>query len=300
MRWADAHREAMVVAADALDELALDEFERIDVFEAIVADGLKLMFRKLECAALYLPARNGMRPGAIINANHPLALQRFSGGHEYAHHVFGHGGQIDLTTEPRAKGLPLAPEEKLAEAFAAWFLMPPEAAETALRRLGRTSATTPQDAYAVALRLGTSFCATCIHLPTLKLAGAGARDWSELQLKSLKQELTASPPPGGWRNDIWVLGDGDIGAPVVARAGDRLRVELPGTTVVALPAGANAEPQGARDLFGSAGIVVDLDPEMKRGPKHLDLSVEGAPVRIDLMVERDRLGRFVPAPKVSR
>jgi Zn-dependent peptidase ImmA (M78 family) len=300
MRWADAHREAMVVAADALDELGLDEFERIDVFEAIASDGLKLMFRKLECAALYLPARSDTRPGAIINSNHPLALQRFSAGHEYAHHVFGHGGRIDLTTEPRAKGLPLSSEEKLAEAFAAWFLMPPEAAETALRRLDRTNAVSPQDAYALALRLGTSFRATCIHLRTLKLAATTARDWSELELKSIKQELTTNPPPGGWRNDIWVLGEADAEAPLAPRAGDRLQFKLPGARVVAVPEGATAESEGERDLFGSAGIVVDLEPAMKAGQARIDLSVEGAPVAVELVVQRPRVGRFVPAARVQR
>jgi hypothetical protein len=299
MRWRDAHREAMVLAADALEELGVDEFERVDVFEAIAADGLKLMFRKLKCAALYLPARAGARAGAIVNASHPLALQRFSSGHEYGHHVFGHGGRIDLATEPRAKGLPLAPEEKLAEAFAAWFLMPPEAAETALRRLGLTAVTRAQDAYQLALRLGTSFRATCIHLPTLKLAAPAARDWSERELKPLKLELTNTPPPGGWRNDVWVLREPDAQAPLVVRAGDRLQIELPGVRVVALPPGATEHDEGPRDLF-ACGLSIDLGADMSSGMARVELTADGTPLAFDLAIERPRLGRFIPAARVTR
>lgn len=298
MRWRDAHREAMVLAADALEELGVDEFERVDVFEAIATDGLKLMFRKLDCAALYLPARADARAGAIVNANHPLALQRFSAGHEYGHHVFGHGGRVDLATEPRTKS-PLAPEEKLAEAFAAWFLMPPEAAETALKRLGLTGVARAQDAYQLALRLGTSFRATCIHLPSLKLAPPAARDWSERELKPLKLELTATPPPGGWRNDVWVLREPDAQAALVVRAGDRLQIELPRVRVVTLPKGATEHDEGPRDLLSVEGLSIDLAPDMSAGPARLQLSTEGAPLSLELVVERPRLGRFIPAARVT-
>jgi Zn-dependent peptidase ImmA (M78 family) len=299
MRWADAHREGMAAAADALEELDVDEFERVDVFEAIARAGLKLMFRKLDCAALYLPAREGARAGAIVNANHPVALQRFSAGHEYGHHIFGHGGRVDLATEPRASARRLLPDEKLAEAFAAWFLMPPEAAETALGRLGLSRAETPQHAYGLALRLGTSFRATCIHLPTLKLGPATARDWGDRELKSLKQELTAISPKGGWRNDVWVLRKADAQAPLVVRAGDRLRIDLPGTRLAALPAGATSAGEASSDLLGASSVTVDLSPETPAGPASVELEVDGAPLVYDLVIERPRLGRFVPAARVG-
>jgi IrrE N-terminal-like domain len=299
MRWSDAHREAMPVAADALDELGIDEFEHVDVFAAVAAAGLKLMFRKLDCAALYLPARPGARPGAIVNANHPLAMQRFSVGHEFGHHVFGHGGRVDESTEPRGRGLPQPPEEKLAEAFSAWFLMPPEAAETALRRLGLSSVSTPREAYALALRLGTSFSATCIHLPTLKLALPKARAWIELELKSVKHELTTAPPPGGWRNDVWVLRETDAEAPLVVRAGDRLWFELPGAVTAGLPPGATSVNE-ASDLFGTAVPVIDLASQMSAGPARIEVELEGRRLAYELLVERPRLGRFVPAARVVR
>src|SRR5882762_6950039 len=102
MNWRDAHRAAMVAAADAQEELNLDTFHRIEVLGAMSSAGLKVIFRKLEgCAALYLPSSLGGRPGAIINASHPLALQRYSAGHEIGHHFFGHGSQVIREVEPQ-------------------------------------------------------------------------------------------------------------------------------------------------------------------------------------------------------
>lgn len=75
MDWSAAHREAMVAAFDAHEQLGLDTFGRVDVFDAMVGDGLRLVFRRLKgSAALYLPAVSGGPAGAIINAQHPLAL----------------------------------------------------------------------------------------------------------------------------------------------------------------------------------------------------------------------------------
>ena len=74
MDWSAAHREAMVAAFDAHEQLGLDTFGRVDVFDAMVGDGLRLVFRRLEgSAALYLPAGPGGPAGAIVNARSKLA-----------------------------------------------------------------------------------------------------------------------------------------------------------------------------------------------------------------------------------
>lgn len=207
MIWRQAHQQAMLAAADAHEDGALDTFSRIDVFEAMSDAGLKVTFRPLAgCAALYLPSVLGSRPGAVIHAGHPLALQRFSAAHEYGHHVFGHGAQVIREGEPRPRQTSPQPQEMLAEAFAAWFLMPPEAAEVALDRIGIEAVGTPDDAYALSLRLGTSFKATCIHLESLKqLRRQVATEWSQRALKPIKEAMTMTPPPGGWRNDVWLV-----------------------------------------------------------------------------------------------
>lgn len=301
MHWNEAHRVAMIAAAEAQEDLALNTFQRIEVFDAMSAANLKVIFRKLEgCAALYLPASLGGRPGAILNASHPLALQRYSGAHEFGHHVFDHGGRVDRDTEPRRARGELSVEEKLAEAFAAWFLMPPEAVEPALDRLGRKQPQSPLDAYALALRLGTSFRAMCVHLASLKLLGsAAATSWSETPLKSIKQQLTANSPPGGWRSDVWLLSGADADSQLVPRCGDRLLLDLAGWDVETLPPGTRGELLAANDLLTPPRWQIDLSPDMDSGPATLVLRQDGRSLDLRLMVERPRVGLFVPTQGVA-
>ena len=296
MSWSEAHREAIIAAADAREELQLDSFERIDIFEALVQDGLKVMFRPLQgVAAFYEPPRQTASAGVLINSKHPLALQRYSGAHEYGHHVFKHGRQVDRDGELGAKRGTLTHEERLAEAFAAWFLMPPEAARAALVRLGIERPAGPRDAYALGLRLGVSYKAICTHLPSLKLASASvARGWADLPLKEIKQELTSTPPPAGWHNDVWVLTGADAEAPLTARCGDRLLLNLPARPVSLLPDGLAAHELPAQDLLSRPQLCIDLASDAVPGPRRFELTYDGGgPVQFEVRLEQPLRGRYV-------
>ena len=195
MDWRAAHREAMVVAFEAHEELAIDTFARIDVFDAMAAVGLRLVFRDLKARRrLYLPARLGGHAGR----DHQRAAP---------------AGASALQRRPRVRPPPVRPRradrpklrapwhrrglgavEKLAEAFAAWFLMPPEAATPSSSDSGWRRSSSPVDAYALALRLGTSFSAICTHLPSLKLVSRGTSpdNGERSRSRTIKQELTAA------------------------------------------------------------------------------------------------------------
>jgi IrrE N-terminal-like domain len=302
MTWGPAHQEAIVVAAEAREELEIEGFERIDVFEAIVASGLKLMFRPLKgVAGFYEPARGRAKAGVLVNAQHPLALQRYSAGHELGHHVFGHGRQVDCSGEP-PRGHPTStPEEQRAEAFAAWFLMPPEAANAALLRLGIEYPATEQEAYALGLRLGVSFLAMCTHLPSLGLVKRWvAEAWAELSLKSVKQQLTDEAPVGGWANDVWLLGDGDAEATTVVRAGDCVLFELPGATAIGASPGLALAEVRQRDLLSVARVRADVAADCAPGPATVVVEHEGGELRFPLMVERPLRGRYFSRIAVGR
>ncbi len=302
MDWTTAHREAMFAAFEAHEQLELDTFGRIDVFDGMAADGLRLVFRRLDtAAALYLPASRGGQPGAIVNSQHPLALQRYSAGHEYGHHVFGHGEQIDRHAEPGGPRPAASAQEKLAEAFAAWFLMPPEAAKAACERLSLADVRQPSDAYALALRLGTSYTAICTHLPSLKLVNVGiANQWRDISLKTIKQELSATPPPGGWQNDTWLMSAADAEVELVVRAGDRLLIDLPGYDLDTLPPSATGTLLPPTDLLSTGRWSIDLPPELVAGPATLTLRNSSEEVTFALFVERPRLGRYVRRVTAAR
>ena len=278
----------MGAAFEAQEDLSLDTEERIDVFDAIVASGVKLHFRPLDGAGLYLPASIAVRPGVLINSQHPLALQRYTGGHELGHHVFGHGEQIDQDGEPRGSGASLPPHEMLAEAFASWFLMPPEAVAAASRRAGFEAPSTPAHAYAIALRLGTSFRATCNRVPEL------AR-WRDATVKDVKLELTDIAPTGGWRHDVWLLSDADTEVPVVARCGDTLLFDLATWDVEAVSDGLVIDTVEGRDLLTPNRWRVDIPPDMLAGPAHLSFRQPGSSLNFELKLEGRRVGRYVSA-----
>jgi hypothetical protein len=308
MLWRQAHQQAMIAAAEAHEEARVDSFSRIDVFEAVSELGMKLTFRPLAgCAALYLPSVLGSRPGAVVHVGHPLALQRFSAAHELGHHVFGHGAQVVREGEPRPRQASPPPEEMLAEAFAAWFLMPPEAAEVALERLGLDAVRFPDDAYALSLRLGTSFKATCIHLESLKqLKRQVATEWSQRALKPVKEAMTTIPPPGGWRNDLWLVRpeEAEPAPPLTVRAGDRLLFTLPaGWELDELPPGASASVDPSADLLDLGGHPrrsVDLPCRTAPGPAAIAFSTSREQLRFRLRVERPREGLYVPAARAAR
>lgn len=300
MNWPEAHQQGMFAAYEAHEDLGLDTFRRIDVFQAMHEAGLKLTFRKLDCAALYLPSVLGSCPGAIINSDHPLALERYSAGHEFGHHVLEHGPQVDREPEVRLNGTRLPPHEMLAEAFAAWFLMPPEVADVALEQIGRGALDEPVDVYAFALRLGVSYSAACVHLPSLKFVSRAQADaWGKIAPRRIKQALSAPPPPGGWQNDVWVLSQRDAATTLVVRAGDRLLVPPAGKWAVReLPPGTVLAEDEPQDLFEAASptrpLVIDLPKDIDGGPATLALETAGEVVTFALQIERPRFGLYVP------
>lgn len=296
MKYRDAHREAMDAAAEAHEEYGVDTFARIDVFATIAGIGIELFFRPTaEIAGAYMPAEAFGAAGIVINSDHPLALQRYSGGHELGHHWFGHGAKIDygveLATQPERDRL--EPEEMLAEAFASWFLMPPELVELMLERLGLDRPRTPRDVYQLALRLGTSYQAACYHLPSVQLlTSAKAHAWAQLKLREIKEEITALPKPGGWRQDVWAIRDGDEGQALAVRPGDRLVFELAEAEVTKLPPQAALLDGAAETLFSTTPLAeIDIGAGAS-GRGVLELARPSGPFRLELAIERPRVGLY--------
>jgi Zn-dependent peptidase ImmA (M78 family) len=226
MRWEEAHRSAVLAATHAHKDFGIDTTRRIDVFSVIEQAELILGFEPMPrlSGAYYAGA------GILINANHPLARQRYTAGHELGHHVFGHETSVDPLVEPLARWggtTHWPPHEKQAEAFAAWFLMPRKLVLSSLEQLEMSRPQTTEDVYSLALRLGTSFEATARHLPNLRLADPGqVKGWLAARLADVKLEIAVGAPPESLRNDVWRLDRRDNEATISVRVGDRLVIEL--------------------------------------------------------------------------
>src|SRR5260370_25986165 len=101
-------------------------------------------------------AEAGSRPGMLINNGLPFAAQRQTAGHELGHHCLRHGTRLDADLDAsHTRPAVWTKEEKTAEAFAAWFLMPRKAVMAALTRLGLERPLEPLDVYRLSLLLGT-------------------------------------------------------------------------------------------------------------------------------------------------
>jgi Zn-dependent peptidase ImmA (M78 family)/predicted secreted protein len=231
--WSAIHRIAAAEAMRAHRELGVDTSRPIDPFVALRRSGVLVMRQPLDrLAGAYLPAvaTDGGYPGVLINVAHPPSRQRYTAAHELWHHRRDRDIVLDADTEWMARGEDGdSDRERLAEAFASWFLMPKRLVASTLAMLGVSSQLLDeQGVYALSLELGTSYTATVRQLHGLKLITARLRDrLLKATPQSIKRalgeaDLTADP----WR-DVRLIGARTRGRAVGAIEGDIVALELP-------------------------------------------------------------------------
>ncbi len=231
--WSQVHLIAAREAERAFRDLAVDTSRRIDPFDALQAAGVLVIRRPLDgLAGMYLPGdpARGDRPGVLINVLHPISKQRFSAAHELAHHRRDREIVLDVETEWVARGSELlTDQERIAEAFAAWFLMPKRLVTATLQHLGlRAEYLDAEAAYSLSLELGTSYAATVRHLTDLRLIDAARRDaLLHVAPQTIKTGLEALQAlRDAWR-DIWLLRSPDPERRIAVQEGDAIVVEVP-------------------------------------------------------------------------
>ncbi|MHB8523786.1 MAG: ImmA/IrrE family metallo-endopeptidase [Limisphaerales bacterium] len=100
----------------------------------------------------------------LVPALRPPGRQAFTCGHELGHWFFGHGTHIDelKAVEHNSKA---APQERLANIYASYLLMPPWAVEDSFaKRCWKPSDCSPVEIYAVACQLGVGYETIVQHL----------------------------------------------------------------------------------------------------------------------------------------
>ncbi|APE48289.1 Zn peptidase [Delftia sp. HK171] len=105
------------------------------------------------------------KPRIHISALRPLARRNFTCAHELGHHIFGHGSTIDELQEDLTKRQDRPPAEILADAFAAFTLMPTLGLREAFsaRKLDPNKATA-LEMYAIACNFGVGQSTLVNHL----------------------------------------------------------------------------------------------------------------------------------------
>jgi Zn-dependent peptidase ImmA (M78 family) len=251
--WAQAHRLGNLAAAKAHRALGVDpSAPPIDVSEAIGRADVLLLWRPMpRIFGLYVHEEES-RPGILVNSSLPHGARRHTAAHELGHHYLGHDSTIDdgssvvathddelgrAVTAQQPRGLWPA-QEKAAEAFAAWFLMPRRATVVALDQMGMERPQAAVDAYRLSLILGTSYRSMVRHLPNLQLATqARARAWIKVPPSRLKAELDVAGRVRTSRSsEVWSIDYHFAEASVPLYSGDRVVVHpRPGQRVVAPP-----------------------------------------------------------------
>jgi Zn-dependent peptidase ImmA (M78 family) len=193
--WREAHRITQIAAAHSHHDLGINRDRYVDVFNAIRMLDIPLQLAHMpNLFGIYVcPTSDG--PGILLNSGlHPTAL-RHTAAHELGHHHFRHGNSIDRLLDPwdglASRGW--SGPEMIAEAFAAWFLMPRPAVLAALAILGRDRPRAAEDVYRLATLLGVSFRGLARHLVNLNLAcNADAQAWARTGRGALRHRLAGA------------------------------------------------------------------------------------------------------------
>lgn len=251
LSWQDAHRIANLAAAQAHGRLGVDlSGSRVNVLGAIKHAGIDLMWRPMPRLFGAYINEVGSDRGILLNSGLPRGARRHTAAHELGHAWLEHSTSVDdgstIDTVLGEEVAALAPashrrawpdQEKTAEAFAAWFLMPRRVVLSALSVLGLTRPKSPADVYRLSLLMGTSYRSTLRQLPNLKLASrASCAAWANVAPGSIKGQLDAGAPrPFTRRPEVWVLGPLFDARVVDLEPGDRLVVGHDRSSIVVAP-----------------------------------------------------------------
>lgn len=187
---------AQEIAAQERNRLSLGDGPLLELRESLENDvGIRIFSTEMPGSVAALFGFNEQFGACIaINAKHPRERQNWSMAHEYGHF---------LTTRYRAEITALfayqrVPEgERLADAFAAAFLMPPAGLTRRLNdlRRARSASPTPADLLRLAASYRVSFQAMVLRLEDLSLLSSGT--WDRLEMGGFRvqeaRELMSLP-----------------------------------------------------------------------------------------------------------
>jgi hypothetical protein len=268
MTWLQAHRIAGIAVQRAHAQLGVDvSGVSIDVIAALGAAQVMVLWRPLPQLFGAYVNEAGSVPGVLLHNGLPRAARRQTAAHELGHHWMKHatsaddGSTIDTVAGEEYDEIPPAnrrrvwpDQEKLAEAFATWFLMPRRVVLNALDVLNLDKPATALDVYRLSLLLGTSYRTTVRHMTNLRLASpTQMAAWSKVAPGRIKAGLDAGlPSPGVRRAEVWALDSRFDGHRIKVVPGDRLVV-----TDAAHASARSGDPDGI-DAGLAASVLLPL------------------------------------------
>lgn len=193
----------MSAASQLHAKLDIARDRQVDVFEAIRALGIWLVFQKLD-NLLGVTVRQGVG-GIAITTERPLNLQRYTAAHELGHWVL-HDDEYTWDTDETVLQGDASAREHAAQIFAGAFLMPRQLVVGTLRRLGlgRGDRISPLIAYRASTIMGVSYEAALNQLRTMNLLTR--EEYSahkEVRPINIKTELSGGIRPKNPQANVW-------------------------------------------------------------------------------------------------
>lgn len=126
------------------------------------AHGVMVRFNDINMEGMY---DRTPKPRIHVSALRPLARRTFTCAHELGHHVFGHGSTIDELREDESNAAIRPPNEVMADAFAAFVLMPTVGLREAFKKRNlQPNVASAQEIYAIACNFGVGQATLVNHL----------------------------------------------------------------------------------------------------------------------------------------
>lgn len=189
---------------------------RIDVFAMLVRRDIPVMFKPLK--GLLGAYVDNPDKGVMVTTQRPLRVQRFTAAHELGHEALGHEASFDgeevLTRALFVTESGFDIREIQANAFATELLTPQWLIVHHLKRQGwtRENLIEPAIVYQLALRMGSSYSATCYALVDCKsIDRTTCERLLRIKPKSIKQALVKPYEPESWYGDVWLVTERDNG-----------------------------------------------------------------------------------------
>lgn len=167
-------RKGLKAAEAAREAAGADPFGPADPFAAAEAFGLRVNLSATSMEGFYF---KGNPANILVSSLRPVGRRTFTCAHELGHHWFGHGSTIDQLQEDDREDSS-KPDEVLANAFAAFFLMPTVVVRAAFAARGWSLSTpTALQLFTVACELGVGYGTLLNHLAyTMREVSAATRE----------------------------------------------------------------------------------------------------------------------------
>lgn len=129
----------------------------------------------------------------------PIGRIMFSCAHEIGHHVLGHGTQVDEYLENPTLSRSSSQEERTANIFAAYLLMPRPAVIGCFSRRGWVAESpSPAQVYRVSVELGVGYMALLSHMAWALeiLSESRLKALQKVQPKAIRSDIISRNHPG--------------------------------------------------------------------------------------------------------